>query len=571
MILFFGLIFIGAVFGGSNSGKVTVKDNSVIELDLSKIVNDYGGQYFIKDFDYTQVNHDGLVDVLRALDAAKTDTKIKGISILNGTNSLGLAQLSELREKLNEFKQTGKFIVAYGDVYDQKQYYLNTIADTVYINPVGQLDFRGLGAEILFYKELQEKTGIKMEVIRHGKYKSAVEPYLENSISEANREQNLALLNSVWGTISTSISESRNISMDSLNYIATNLAAQYPENALALKMVDKVVYEDEFHNGIKHALGVAKTESYSKIKILDYAFDVANTVKKQKTDDRIAIIFAQGTILSGEGDATYIGEGSIRRSLENARNNNKVKAIVLRVDSPGGSALTSDLIWREIELTKKVKPVVVSMGNTAASGGYYIACNANKIFADKATITGSIGVFGVIPNFAQLSNNIGIHASQVQTHKQAIAYSPFEPMTEDFRTDMTKGVERIYDIFISRVAQGRNMTKEQVNEIAQGRVWTGAEALENGLVDEIGSIDDAIAEAAKLANIKTYRISDFPKYESDFEGLLSKLFAFSFLKTKEALIEEYVGTQTYKALQQQKMIQKMEGVQAILPYQIDFK
>lgn len=571
MILFFGLIFLGAVFGGSNSSKVSVKDNSVIELDLSKITDDYAGQYYIKDFEYTQVNNDGFIDVLRALDAAMVDDKIKGISIVNSTFNLGLAQLSELREKLASFKQTGKFVVAYGDTYTQGQYYLNSVADTVYVNPVGEIDFKGLGTEILFFKDLQEKTGIKMEVIRHGKYKSAVESYLENSISEANKEQNLALLNSVWNTISTDISKSRKIRVDTLNKIANNLLAQYPENALAYKMVDKVVYEDEFHNGIKHALGIDKTADYNKVKIKDYAFDVANTVTDYAKADKIAVIFAQGNIMGGEGDVSYIGEGSIRRSLEKARNDEKVKAIVLRVNSPGGSALTSDLIWREIELTKKVKPVVVSMGNVAASGGYYISCNANKIFADNATITGSIGVFGVVPNISKLSNNIGIHASQVQTNDQAIGYSVFEPMTDAFRANVTQGIERVYDTFISRVAAGRNMTKEQVNDIAQGRVWTGAEAKKNGLVDEIGNMDDAIKEAAKLADLDTYKLVDLPLYETDFEGILGKIFAFNMIKSQEMLIKEYVGEQAFKALEQQKMLQQMKGTQAILPYQIDFK
>jgi len=568
MILFFGILFLGAIFGGSNSSKVNVKDNSVIELDLSKIAADYSGQYFIEKYDFTQVNNDGFVDILRAIDAAKVDDKIKGISIINGTINLGLAQLGELREKLNEFKQADKFVVAYGDTYSQGQYYLNSVADTVYVNPVGELDFRGLGSEILFFKDLQEKTGIKMEVIRHGKYKSAVEPYIENSISEANKEQNLALLNSIWSTISTDISKSRNISVDTLNKIANNLLAQYPEDALTYKMVDKVVYEDQYHNGIKKALGLSKDEDYNSVKINDYAFEVANTATDYSKSEKIAVIFAQGTIMPGEGDVSYIGEGSIRRSLEKARKNDDVKAIVLRVDSPGGSALTSDLIWREIELTKKVKPVVVSMGNVAASGGYYIACNANKIFADNATITGSIGVFGVVPNISTLSNNIGVHASQVQTHEQAVGYSVFEPMTEDFRNNITKSIEKVYDTFITRVAAGRNMTKEQVNELAQGRIWTGTEAKANGLVDEIGNLDNAITEAAKLAEVETYKLVDYPLYETDFGSFLGKIFTFNMIQSQETLIKNYVGDQAFKAMQQYKNMQQIKGVQAILPYQI---
>nr|WP_317631655.1 signal peptide peptidase SppA [uncultured Flavobacterium sp.] len=570
MILFFGLIIIGTLFGGS-SKSVIVKSNSVIELDLSKITEDYGGQYYIKDFEYTQVNNDGFVDVLRALDAAKTDDKIKGISILNNNSNIGLAQLSEIRNKLNEFKATGKFVVAYANAYSQGEYYLNSVADTLYLNPVGQFDFRGLGSEILYLKDIQDKTGIKMEVIRHGKYKSAVEPYLQNTISEANREQNLALLNSVWNTLVTDISKSRNISIDSLNSYANNLSATFPEQALEKKLVDKVVYEDIYHNGIKKALGIAKNKQYNTIKIKDYAFEIANSVSDYDAKDKIAVIFAQGTILSGEGDASYIGEGSIRRSLEKARNDKDVKSIVLRVNSPGGSALTSDLIWREIELTKAVKPVVVSMGNLAASGGYYISCNADKIFADHNTITGSIGVFGTIPNISQLATNIGINAEQVQTHKHGVQYSIFEPMTEDFRTEITASIEKIYDVFLQRVADGRKMTKEQVDEIAQGRVWTGTDAKRLGLVDEIGNLDAAIAEAAKLAKIEKYKIADFPKYETEFENILSKMFGMSIFKSQNELIKEYVGEQNYQMLEQLKNAQKMKGVQAIMPYQIVIK
>ena len=570
MILFFGLILIGTLFGGS-SNKVQVKSNSVIELDLSKVSNDYGGQYYIKDFEYTQINNDGFVDVLRALENAKTDDKIKGITLVNSTSGLGLAQLTELRKSLEDFKTSGKFVVSYADVFAQRDYYVSSVADTIYLNPVGQFDFRGLGTEILFYKDLQDKTGIKMEVIRHGKYKSAVEPYLQNNISEANKEQNLTLLNSVWSTIVSDISKSRKISIDSLNSFAENLSAQYPNQALAKKFVDKVDYEDVFHAGVKKALGIEKTKDYNKIDILDYAAEVANTVTGASSSNKIALIFAQGTILSGEGDTSYIGEGSIRRALEKARNDKNVKSVVLRVDSPGGSALTSDLIWREIELTKKVKPVVVSMGNLAASGGYYISCNASKIFAENNTITGSIGVFGTIPNVSELAGKVGVNAEQVQTHKHGVQYSLFEPMTDEFRNEMLQSIEHIYDVFLTRVATGRNMSKEQVNEIAQGRVWTGTDAKRLGLVDEIGNLDDAILEAAKLAEIDDFKTVDFPKYETKIDNILGKMFGISMFKTQEEVIKEYVGEEAYEMLNQVKTAQKMKGIQAILPYKLTIK
>lgn len=570
MILFFGLILIGTVFGGS-SKKVAVKSNSVIELDLSKVSNDYAGQYFIKDFDYTQINNDGFVDVLRALKNAETDDKIKGITLVNSTSGLGLAQLTELRQSLEEFKTTGKFVVSYADVIAQRDYYVASVADTIYLNPVGQFDFRGLGTEILFFKDLQDKSGIKMEVIRHGKYKSAVEPYLQNTISEANKEQNLTLLNSVWSTIVTDISKSRKISVDSLNSFAENLSAQYPNQALSKKLIDKVDYEDVFHAGVKKALGIDKTKEYNKIDILDYADEVANTIDGTSSSNKIALIFAQGTIMSGEGDVSYIGEGSIRRALEKARNDDKVKSVVLRVDSPGGSALTSDLIWREIELTKKVKPVVVSMGNLAASGGYYISCNASKIFAENNTITGSIGVFGTIPNVSELAGKMGVNAEQVQTHKHGVQYSLFEPMTDEFRNEMLQSIEHIYDVFLTRVATGRNMSKEQVNEIAQGRVWTGSDAKRLGLVDEIGNLDDAINEAAKLAKIDDYKTVDYPRYETKFDNILGKMFGISMFKSQDEIIKEYVGEEAFEMLDQVKTAKKMKGIQAILPYKLIIK
>lgn len=570
MIFFFGILLIGALFG-NDSNSVSVKENSVLELDLSKVSNDYGGKFIYKDYNYSNQNHDGFVNVLAAIDEASTDDKIQGISILNNTSGLGMAQTRELREKLKEFKSSGKFIVAYSNSYTQKEYYLESVADTVYLNPVGDFDFKGLSAEILFYKNLQDKTGVKMEVIRHGKYKSAVEPYLENNISEANREQTHELLQSIWNTMVSDIALSRKLSVDSLNSYAENLSVRTPVLALKMKMVDKVAYEDEYHNAIKKFLNVKLEEEYNTVDILDYAYDVATTVKNYDAKDKIAVIYAQGTITSGEGDVSYIGEGSIRRALFEAKNDKNVKSIVLRVDSPGGSALTSDLIWREVELTKKVKPVVVSMGNLAASGGYYISCNANRIFADPNTITGSIGVFGTLPNITTLSQNMGINAEQVVTHKNALGYSIFEPLDENYKKIVQEGVENIYDTFVKRVAAGRKMSYEAVNEIAQGRVWTGSDALKNGLIDEIGNLDAAIAEAAKLGKTTSYRLIDYPEYEKSVKDLFGGMFGMSIFQSKEDLLKEYLGAEAYQMIQQIKVINQQKGMQAVMPYQIDIK
>ena len=569
MMLFFGIILISAIFSGG-SDEVPVDNNSVIELDLSEITNDYAGKFNFKDFDYFEVKHDGLSDVIRAIDEAKTDDNIKGISILNDESDLGMAQLKSLRDELEAFKKSGKFVYAYSNMYTQKEYYLNSVANTVYINPIGELDFKGLSSEVLFFKDFQEKSGLKMEVIRHGRYKSAVEPFLENEMSPANREQVLALLNSVWNSMVTDISKSRNVSISQLNTIANGLLARTPEMAKAQKLVDVIAYEDDYHNAIKKVLKVDSDEDYNKIDIKDYAENRAKTPKENTSKDKIAIIYAQGEIGNGEGDLNIIGEGSMRRSLQEARKNENIKAIVLRIDSPGGNALTSDLIWREIELTKKVKPVVVSMGNYAASGGYYLACNADKIFAEANTITGSIGVFGTLPNFSKLIDRVGIHVEQVNTHENAAEYSVFKPIDEKFRIVTQESVERIYNTFINRVAAGRKMTFAQVDAVAQGRVWSGSEAMKVGLVDEIGGMDAALKEAAKLAKINTYKTQNFPQYEKSFDDLLSNL-GLPFFKTKESFIKEEVGVENYKIIEQIRKMNTKKGTQFLMPFEINIK
>jgi protease-4 len=567
MMFFFGIVLIGALFGGE-SDTVEVKSNSVIELNLNNISFDYAGKYEDPWMDvFSEGKNIGITDVLNAIEAAKTDNDIKGISIINEDFSLGMAQSKELREALIDFKKSGKFVLSYANTYSQRDYYINSVANTVYLNPAGDLDFKGLSAELMFFKDLQEKTGIKMEVIRHGKYKSAVEPFLENKMSDANREQTTALLNSIWSSVIADISESRKISTARLNEIATGLLARTPEMAKKNKLVDIVAYEDVYHNDIKKRLEIETDEDYNKVSITDYAQKIATTSISSDSKNQIAVIYAQGEIQSGEGDVDVIGEGSMRRSIQEARKNKDIKAIVLRVNSPGGSALTSDLIWREIELTKKVKPIVVSMGNYAASGGYYIACNADKIFAEKNTITGSIGVFGVLPNFSQLSNKIGIHTEQITTNENA-NYSPFVPLNEKFKNVTLEGVENIYKTFVSHVAKGRKMTFAQVDSIAQGRVWTGSQALKIGLVDKIGNLDDALKEAARLAKIKDYSTQNFPVYEKDFNAFLSQL---PFAKTKEELIKQELGEENYFILQQIKKVQIQKGIQARMPFELNIQ
>jgi protease-4 len=568
MIFVFGIIFIGVIFGG-DSKVVTVENNSVIELNLQNVSSDYTGKFSDPLIVLLQGgNRIGFTDILNAIDAAKIDDNIKGITLVNNFSTLGMAQLKELRDRLETFKKSGKFVVSYSDVLSQKEYYLTSVADTIYLNPLGEMDFKGLSSEVLFFKELQEKSGVKLEVIRHGKYKSAVEPFISDEMSDANREQISSLLNSVWTGMVTDIAQSRKISVAQLNLIADGLLARTPEMAKSSKLIDKIGYEDQFHDGIKKALKVAKDKDYKKIDIVDYASNNNSSPKNASADNRIAVIYAQGEIRSGEGDVNYIGEKSMNRALKEARENKDIKAIVLRIDSPGGSALTSELIWREIQLTKKVKPVVVSMGNVAASGGYYIACNADKIFAENTTITGSIGVFGLLPNFSTLSERIGINAEQVSTHSNSADYSPFVPLTPRFREITQESIERIYTTFVNRVATGRKMSFEQVDEIAQGRVWTGAEALQNGLVDAIGGLDNALAEAAKLAKIKEYRTINFPEFDKNLQDMFAEM---PFISTKEELIIEEIGAENYKIWQRMKEISNRTGIQTVMPYELIIK
>jgi len=525
-------LLIAATFGETK--KVVLKSNSVLELKLENTVKDYApkSEDPLGEFLGLNDNKIGLNTVINAIENAKTDDKIKGISISTLGVNAGIAQTQAIRDKLLEFKESGKFIFAYADFYDQKSYYLSSVADSIFVNPVGGIDFKGLSSEVLFYKDLQDKTGVKMEVIRHGKYKSAVEPFLYNEMSDNNREQITSFLKSIWNEMLVNISNNR-----------------------------AAIYKDEYVDKLKKVSEISTDEDLNKISISDY-ISLGKGRILSTASNKIAVIYAQGEIIYGKGDEDYIGQDLIIRALKKARNDKKVKAIVLRVNSPGGSALASELIWRELELTKEKLPLVVSMGNLAASGGYYISCNADRIFAEPTTITGSIGVFGILPNFSKLAKNIGINAEQVSTNTGA-NYSVFEPMTNEFRLVTAEGVENVYKIFLERVAKGRSMSIQAVDSIAQGRVWSGVEALKNGLVDELGNLNDAILYAAELAEITDYKTRNYPSYKINLEDKLS---GFPFMKSTEKVLTEELGVANYKIYQTIKEFSKLRGIQARLPF-----
>ena len=565
----FGMFLIFAALLGSEDGEKTIKSNSVLEIQIQNPVQDYVGRDESDPFAGLFQQAQGLNEIIHAIKVAKNDSKIKGISINNNFIIAGLSQTQAIRYALEDFKTSGKFIYAYADIYVQKDFYLASVADSLFLNEVGSLDFKGLSSEVLFYKDLQEKTGIKMEVIRHGKYKSAVEPYLTNEMSEANRTQIKELLNSLWGSMVDEIAVSRNMSSENLNVIADTLGGRMPQLAKESGLIDDVLFFDQYEHKLKNAAKIAIEEDINYVSLEDY-IDTANKTKLYKGDDKIAVIYAQGEILYGEGGPDIIGQGIINSSLKKAREDDAVKAIVLRVNSPGGSALTSDIIWREIELTKAIKPVVVSMGDVAASGGYYIAVGADKIFAEPTTITGSIGVFGTIPNATELAENIGINAEQVGTNKNSVDYSLFEPMTDGFRNMMQESVEGTYSTFLERVAEGRKITVAEADSMAQGRVWSGVDAKNLGLVDELGSLDDAIKGAAELADVASYGIKIFPKYKSGFERFMED-YGGSSSKIKQDFIREELGLEAYSILKEVKAAMGQEGVQARVPFVLSIK
>ncbi len=562
------MFLILASLAGMEEG-VRVKKNSVLELQLPDPISEYTGSDASDPFAGLFQKQMGLQEVLHAIQVAKKDDNIRGISINSTFLMAGVSQTRAIRNALKDFRESGKFVYAYSDFFLQKDYYLASVADSVYVNPVGAVDFRGLSAEVLFFKGLQEKSGVKMEVVRHGKYKSAVEPFLADEMSASNREQISGLIQSLWTTISQDIGEARQLATDDLNRIADTLGGRTPEYALRAGLVDGILYEDQYEARIKKASGIGEEADQPYVALEDY-LKLSRNKKIYEGTDKIAVIYAQGEMLYGEGGPDFIGQGIINEALAKAREDSNVKAIVLRINSPGGSALTSELIWRELERTREVKPLVVSMGDVTASAGYYIASAADKIYAEPTTITGSIGVFAIVPNIHELAGNIGINAEQVSTHANSVEYSLFEPVSDNFRKVATESIEDTYQTFLERVAKGRNMSIASVDSIAQGRVWSGADALEIGLVDETGGIDDAIAAAASLAGTDQFSIRNYPRYKSGFAQLMEDL-GESGSQQQERVLESGMGTQLYAVYRELKGVLRQEGIQARLPFILNIK
>ena len=523
----FGLLFVillliisatASIFNAS-TGVRTLSDNSILNLDLNLPIVERPPVFDeIQSLLGLEEEVLGLPNILSAIRIAAENPKIQGIRLRSDFISSGWAQTHSIRKALKDFKSKDKFIYAYGDVFTQKGYFLASVADSIFLNPVGALEFKGLASEVLYYKDFQDKYGFKMEVVRHGKYKSAVEPFLENEMSAENKFQIHTLLSDIWSTLREEISISRDLLPETLDAIVSSNKIAISQDAVSSKLIDGLAYEDVFDEKIKTRLGLDIDEKLKKVSINS----VNNTKESYDASikDRIAVVYAKGPILYGEGSESIIAQGIFVETLEELSKDDWIKAVVLRVDSPGGSALTSELIWRTIEKLKKSKPVIVSMGNVAASGGYYIAAGADHIFADPLSITGSIGVFATLPNVKGFLDDIGIQAQSVETHPNALGYSPFQTLNKSYEQQMISGIENIYDIFKERVIQGRELSPEAVENLAQGRVWSGKQALKLGLIDDLGDLQDAITLAANDLDIEDYNVIEYPKFEDNLENML---------------------------------------------------
>ena len=523
----FGLLFVillliisatASIFNAS-TGVRTLSDNSILNLDLNLPIVERPPVFDeIQSLLGLEEEVLGLPNILSAIKIAAENPKIQGIRLRSDFISSGWAQTHSIRKALKDFKSKDKFIYAYGDVFTQKGYFLASVADSIFLNPVGALEFKGLASEVLYYKDFQDKYGFKMEVVRHGKYKSAVEPFLENEMSAENKFQIHTLLSDIWSTLREEISISRDLLPETLDAIVSSNKIAISQDAVSSKLIDGLAYEDVFDEKIKTRLGLDIDEKLKKVSI-----NSVNSTKESydaSIKDRIAVVFAKGPILYGEGSESIIAQGIFVETLEELSKDDWIKAVVLRVDSPGGSALTSELIWRAIEKLKKSKPVIVSMGNVAASGGYYIAAGADHIFADPLSITGSIGVFATLPNVKGFLDDIGIQAQSVETHPNALGYSPFQTLNKSYEQKMISGIENIYEIFKERVIQGRELSPEAVENLAQGRVWSGKQALKLGLIDDLGDLQDAITLAANDLDIEDYNVIEYPKFEDNLENML---------------------------------------------------
>lgn len=550
----------------SQDKPVHIKNNSVLHLKINQAIPDRSSVNAIEiDFLSFELKPQlGLNDILENLEKAKKDDKIKGVFLEFGFLAPGIATMEEIRDALNDFKSSGKFIIAYSnEVMSHSAFFLATVADKIYLNPVAIFEFMGLRSEVMYYKGALEKLGVEIQIVRHGEYKSAVEPYIRENMSTESRDQTMSYMGSIWEHMLEVISEARNIPFDELNRIADELLVKNPQDALNLGLVDAIKYQDEVLDDLLINSGLPETKNLNLVSFSKYS-------KVPKTRDglvknKIAVVYATGVIGFASKSEYSIGGPTFVKAIRAARKDSTIKAIVLRVNSPGGSAMVSEHIWREVQLAQNEKPVIASMGNVAASGGYYIVAPAEKIFCEPTTITGSIGVFGLLPNAEKLLNQkLGITFDVAKTNKYSdfgSIYRPLKPMEREY---LQAGIEKTYSDFVSKVGEGRNMPLQEVDRIGQGRVWSGINALEIGLADQFGGLKTALEYAAASANLEHYRIVSYPKYQDPFEKLMKTLSGD--IQTRKLSKEMGVYYQYFEDF---RNILETKGPQMRMPFRID--
>ncbi len=564
VIFFIGAIILFGVVASADT-EVKVKPNSIMFLDLNGTLEERTKDNPLKQFFGEELSTYGLDDILSSIKKAKENNDIKGIYIQAKMLGASYASLQEIRNALVDFKKSGKFIVAYSDNYTQKLYYLSSVADKVLLNPKGVIEWQGLAAEPMFYKDLLEKVGVEMQIFRVGTYKSAVEPFIATEMSPANREQVTEYIGSIWNQILTDVSVSRKISKDSLNACADRMLMFYPsEQSVKCGLADKLIYKSDVRDYLKTLVKIDKDEDLSVLS-LDDMINVKRNVPKDKSGNAIAVYYAFGGI-DESTDEGIISEKVIK-DLRELRENKEIKAVVLRVNSPGGSAFGSEQIWNEVKALKKEKTVVVSMGDYAASGGYYISCAADCIVAEPTTLTGSIGIFGMFPNVKGLTDKVGLKFDVVKTNKFSDLGAIGRGLNNDEKSLIQMMINEGYDTFLTRCADGRKMSKQAIGKIAEGRVWTGEKAKKIGLVDELGGIDKAIEIAAKKAKVKDYTVLSYPEKEEFFEALFKEK-PTHYIESR--LIESNFG-EFYKGFSMIKDVQKLDYVQARVPFDINIK
>lgn len=546
--------------------KVVVDPNGVLVLETSQ---PYGEQRIANPLNTLLKGKSGdipgLYDVVRLIKYAATDDNIKGIYLKTDGNPNGFATSEELRNALLQFKKSGKFVYAYGEGISQQAYYLATTADKIFLHPQGGLDFAGFSTQVMYLKGTLEKLEIQPQIFYDGKFKSATEPFRETKMTDANRIQTSAYLGELYGNYLTNVGKARKIDTATLHRYANEGLIQHPEDALNYKLVDGLKYDDQVMDEFRKKLGLKKDETPNFVSLSKYE-SASTDYKYSSGDNKIAVLYAQGSIVSkGDNDDVIISSEEYLSEIRKLREDKSVKAIVFRVNSPGGSALASETIWRELELAKKVKPVVVSMGDYAASGGYYISCMADSIFAQPNTLTGSIGVFAVLPNLQNFfKNKLGITFDGVKTGQYADLGSAARPLTETEKRFVQNAIDSIYSTFKSRVVAGRKLSQSVVDSIAQGRVWSGVQAKELGLVDRLGGLSDAIASAAKMAKVSSYRLREYPEVKDPLQRLMKGLSD----RAETNAVKKELG-EHYTIYQQIKRLKQMSGeVQARLPFDI---